>query len=143
VNSQSGEGAPTFSPDGRWIAYASDKSNRSEIYMRPYPGPGEEVTISTGGGNEPIWVRTGELFYRRGDAMMVVKITTTPTVSVGKPHSLFERSYARTGAFWQNYAVSPDGQRFLMIKATGREVPARLNVVLNWAEELKRLVPAK
>ena len=143
VNSQYGEGAPTFSPDGTWIAYASDKSTRTEIYMRPYPGPGEEVTISTGGGNEPIWVRTGELFYRQGDAVMVVKITTTPTVLVGKPLKVFEGPYVRSGAFWQNYAVSPDGQRLLMIKATGREVPARLHVVLNWFEELKRLMPAK
>jgi Tol biopolymer transport system component len=143
VNSQSGEGAPTFSPDGRWIAYASEKSNRSEIYMRPYPGPGEEVQISTDGGNEPIWVRTGELFYRRGDAVMVVKITTTPTPSVGTHSPVFERPYARSGAFWQNYAVSPDGRRLLMIKASGQEVPARLHVVLNWAEELKRLVSVK
>jgi Tol biopolymer transport system component len=143
VNSQDGEGAPTFSPDGRWIAYASDKSTRSEIYMRPYPGPGEEVQISTAGGNEPIWVRTGELFYRWGDAVMVVKVTTTPTVSVGIPRTVVERPYARSGAFWQNYAVSPDGRRLLMIKATGREVPARLHVILNWAEELKRLVSVK
>ncbi|HET9387588.1 MAG TPA: protein kinase [Gemmatimonadales bacterium] len=143
VNSQNGEGAPTFSPDGTWIAYASDKSGRTEIYMRPYPGPGEEETISTVGGNEPIWVRSGELFYRQGDAVMVVKITTTPTVSVGKPLKVLESPYARSDAFWQNYAVSPDGQRLLMIKATGREVPARLHVVLNWAEELKRQVPAK
>jgi serine/threonine-protein kinase len=128
VNSVYGEGGPTFSPDGQWIAYASDQSGRTEIYMRPYPGPGEEETISTGGGNEPLWVRTGELFYRQGDAVMVVKITTTPTLSVGKPLKVFERPYARSDAFWQNYAVSPDGQRLLMIKATGRDVPARFHV---------------
>jgi dipeptidyl aminopeptidase/acylaminoacyl peptidase len=143
VNSQNGEGAPTFSPDGRWIAYVSDKSTRTEIYMQPYPGPGEEVQISTGGGNEPIWVPTGELFYRVGDAVMVVKIKTTPTVLVTTLPTVFERPYVRSGAFWQNYAVTPDGKRFLMVKATGQEVPARLHVVLNWVEELKRLVTAK
>jgi hypothetical protein len=112
--------------------------------MRPYPGPGQEVTISADGGNEPIWVRkTGELFYRRGDAVMVVGITTTPTVSVGKPRMVVEHPYIRSGAFFQNYSVSPDGQRLLMIKATRREAPTRLHVILNWAEELKRLVPAK
>jgi serine/threonine-protein kinase len=142
VNSANGEGGPTFSPDERWIAYASDKSGRPEIYMRPYPGPGQEVTISTGGGNEPIWVhKTGELFYRRGDTVMVVDITTSPTVSVGKPRVVVERPYIRSGAFWQNYSVSPDGQRLLMIKATGREALTRIHVVLNWTEELKRLVP--
>jgi Tol biopolymer transport system component len=144
VNSVYGEGGPTFSPDGQWIAYASDQSGRTEIYMRPYPGPGQEVTISADGGNEPIWVRkTGELFYRRGDAVMVVGITTTPTVSVGKPRMVVEHPYIRSGAFFQNYSVSPDGQRLLMIKATRREAPTRLHVILNWAEELKRLVPAK
>ena len=138
------EGAPTFSPDGRWIAYASEQSGRSEIYMRPFPGPGEEVTISTDGGNEPIWARkTGELFYRLGNAMMVVAITTAPTVSVGKPRQLFERAYNRTNSFWPNYDVSPDGQRVLMIKGIAPEAPRRINVVINWAEELKRLVPTK
>jgi hypothetical protein len=112
--------------------------------MSPFPGPGEEVTISSDGGSEPIWVRkTGELFYRQDDAMMVVSITTTPTVLVGKPRRLFERAYIRSNAFWPNYDVSPDGQRVLMVKGTGLEAPSRINVVLNWAEELKRLVATK
>jgi Tol biopolymer transport system component len=119
-----GEGGPTFSPDGRWIAYASAKSGRTEIYMRPFPGPGEEVTLSTDGGNEPIWARkTGELFYRRDDAMMVIDITTTPAVSVGKPRRLFERPYNRTSGFWSNYDVTPDGQRLLMIRGLPRRRP--------------------
>ena len=75
LKTQFREGAPMFSPDGRWIAYASDKSGRNEIYMRPFPGPGEEWTISTEGGIEPAWARnTGELFYRQGDAMMSVEV---------------------------------------------------------------------
>jgi len=94
------EGAPTFSHDGRWIAYTSSKSGRNEIYMRPFPGPGEEWTLSTDGGNEPVWARkTGQLFYRQGDAMMAVDITTTPSAVVGKPQKLFQKSYARSTAF--------------------------------------------
>jgi Tol biopolymer transport system component len=144
VRTPLGEGAPTFSPDGRWIAYVSEQSGRSEIYMRPFPGPGEEVTISTDGGNEPIWARkTGDLFYRRGNSVIVVAITTTPTVSVGRPRQLFERAYSRSNAFWPNYDVSPDGQRLLMIKGIAQEAPKRINVVLNWVEELKRLMPTK
>jgi hypothetical protein len=111
--------------------------------MKPYPGPGEEMTISTGGGNEPMWARSGELFYRQGDAMMVVDITTTPTVSVGKPRLLFEKRYNRSNSFWPNYDVTPDGQRFLMVSDGSQEAPTRINIVLNWFEELKRLVPPR
>jgi eukaryotic-like serine/threonine-protein kinase len=137
-------GGPTFSPDGRWIAYGSQKSGRNEIYMSPFPGPGEEITISTDGGNEAVWARkAGQLFYRHGNAMMVVDVTTTPTPVVGKPRKLFEGPYNRSGAIWPNYDVSPDGQRFLMVKPPPRVPPTRINVVWNWSEELKRLAPAK
>ena len=145
VQTQFGEGGTdVFSPDGRWIAYASAKSGRTEIYMRPFPGPGEEVTLSTDGGNEPMWARkTGELFYRRGDAMMVIDIATTPAVSVGKPRRLFERQYNRTGGFWSNYDVTPDGQRLLMIRGVAQEAPRHINVVLNWFTELQQRVPTR
>jgi serine/threonine-protein kinase len=113
------EGAPIFSADGKWIAYVSDNSGRTEIYMRPFPGPGEELTISTGGGAEPAWARnTGELFYRQGDAMMSVDVKTTPTLVVGKPRRLFERRYERIGGVFANYDVTPDGRRLLLIKGS-------------------------
>jgi Tol biopolymer transport system component len=57
LNTKFREGAPTFSPDGRWIAYVSDKSGRNEVHMRPFQGSGEEWTISADGGNEPVWAR--------------------------------------------------------------------------------------
>jgi serine/threonine protein kinase/Tol biopolymer transport system component len=136
------EGAPTFSPDGRWIAYASNETGRNEIYVRPFPGPGEKVTISTGGGNEPFWPsRARELFYRNGSAMMAVEIATSPTLTVGKPQRLFDRPYELSLAFWPNYGVTADGQRFFMIKRIDQgDAPAQINVVTNWFEELKRLV---
>jgi hypothetical protein len=138
------EGAPTFSYDGRWMAYASDQSGRSEIYMRPFPGPGEEWTISIDGGTEPLWATTGgQLFYRHGDEMMVVDVNTEPTVTASKPRRLFEKRYIRSTGFWPNYDVAGDGQRFLMVKGRAEEAPVHVNVVLNWFDELKRLVPAK
>ncbi len=76
--------------------------------------------------------------------MMVVDITTTPTVKVGKPRRLFGGRYSHTlaGAFWPDYDVTPDGQRFLMVKSSETsELPNHVNVVLNWFDELKRLVP--
>jgi serine/threonine-protein kinase len=137
------EGAPVFSPDGQWVAYASDKSGRIEIYMRPFPGPGAEWMLSRDGGIEPMWVRrTGELIYRKGDAMMSVDVTPTPTLTVGKPRKLFEGQYGKSGAFYANFDVTPDGQRLLMVKRVEREGAAEINLVLNWPEEIRRLVPS-
>jgi serine/threonine protein kinase/Tol biopolymer transport system component len=138
------EGAPRFSPDGHWLAYVSDESGRYEIYVQPYPGPGGKRQISTEGGTEPVWNRNGrELFYRNGNKMMAVDIATQPSFVAGKPRVLFEGPYLPTPATIQNYDVSPDGQRFLMLKS-GEQAQtelAQINVVLNWFEELKQKVP--
>jgi serine/threonine-protein kinase len=141
---QARETAPRFSPDGRWIAYDSDETGQHEIFVRPYPGPGAKLKISNDGGTEPAWnPKGGELFYRNRDKMMAVQITTQPAFSPGKPGLLFERAYVPTPRSFPDYDVSPDGQRFLMLKATERsEGPDQINVVLNWFEELKRRVPS-
>jgi hypothetical protein len=139
------ESAPQFSPDGRWLAYISDESGHREIYVQPYPGPGGKWQISTEGGTEPVWNPNGrELFYRSGDKMMAVDIATQPSFAAGKPRMLFEGPYAPTPATFPNYDVSPDGQRFLMLKPSeqGQAVPTQINVVLNWFEELKQKAPA-
>ena len=138
------ESAARFSPDGRWLAYISDESGRSEIYVQPYPGPGGKWQISTEGGKEPVWNPNGrELFYRSGDKMMAVDITTQPGFAAGKPRMLFEGQYQPTPATIPNYDVTPDGQRFLMLKPVeqAQAAPTQINVVLNWFEELKRRVP--
>jgi len=139
------EAAPQFSPDGRWLVYVSNESGHFEVYAQPYPGPGGKWQISTEGGTEPVWNPNGrELFYRSGDKMMAVDITTQPSFAAGKPRMLFEGQYVPTPATLPNYDVSPDGQRFLMLKPSEQEqsAPTQINVVLNWFEELKRRVPA-
>ena len=137
------ETAPTFSPDSRWLAYASDETGRYEIYVQPYPGPGGKWQISTEGGTEPVWARNGEIFYRQGDKVMAVGTTTQPTFSAGRPKALFEGQYVPTLQTMPNYDVSRDGQRLLMVKASEQtEAATQINVVLNWFEELKRRVPA-
>jgi eukaryotic-like serine/threonine-protein kinase len=140
------ESVPRFSPDGRWLAYISNESGRYEVYVQPYPGPGGKWQISTEGGTEPVWNRNGrELFYRTGDRMMAVDITAQPGFAAGKPRTLFEGRYERTPATSPDYDVSPDGQRFLMLKRSEQEAaaPTQINVVLNWFEELKRRVPTE
>ena len=128
-----------FSPDGRWLAYRSNESGREEIYVQPFPSTGAKWQISTEGGEEAAWMRSGELFYRNGDKMMAVDITTDPTFAAGTPKLLFEGVYYSYGPR-AAYDVTPDGQKFLMIK-TGEQQVTELNVIQNWFEELKRLVP--
>jgi Tol biopolymer transport system component/predicted Ser/Thr protein kinase len=138
------ETSPRFSPDGRWLAYMSDESGRYEIYVQPYPGPGGKWQISTEGGTEPVWNPNGrELFYRSGDKMMAVDIATQPGFAAGKPRMLFEGRYEVAPFPVDNYDISPDGQRFLMLKPIeqAQAAPTQINVVLNWFEELKRRVP--
>jgi serine/threonine-protein kinase len=145
LQTPSNEYGPMFSPDGRWLAYGSDESGRREVYVRPFPGPGGKLQISTEGGVQPVWARNGrELFYRDGDKMMATAVETRPVFAAAKPKVLFEGHY-ETGVFpfESDYDVSPDGQRFLMIKASEQESAAtQLNVVLNWSDELRRLAPA-
>jgi Tol biopolymer transport system component len=138
------ESVPRFSPDGRWLAYISDESGQFEIYVQPYPGPGGKWQISTEGGTEPTWNPNGrELFYRSGDKMMTVDIAAHPGFAAGKPRMLFEGQYVPTPGTNSNYDVSPDGQRFLMLKPSesAQVAPTQINVVLNWFEELKQKVP--
>ena len=133
---------PSLSADGRWIAYQSNESGRDEVYVRPFPDVASgKWQISSAGGSHPVWARSGrELFYRSDEEMMAVAIETEPAFSPGNPTRLFEDPYLR--GFRREYDISPDGQRFLMIKeGSSNDAPRELHVVLNWFEELKRLVP--
>ena len=137
-----------FSPDGQWLAFASNKSGRNEIYVRPYPAAGaQEYTISTDGGTEPVWAPGGhELFYRHGNDMMSVAVSTASgSLIAGRPVRLFTGQFALDNSTTQTmaaYDISRDGKRFLMLKSvsTSQTTPP-VSVVLNWTEELKRRVP--
>ena len=138
-----------ISPDGRWVVYQSNESGRDEIYVRPFPDANRgRWQISTGGGTRPLWARSGkELFYLGpSGAMMSASVEGGSTFRAGTSTRLFEGSYVlATNPSGRTYDVSPDGQRFLMVKAAGASdktsAPTSLIVVEHWFEELKRLVP--
>ena len=129
------EDHPAFSPDGSLLAYAANDSGRSEVYVRPFPGPGGKYTISNHGGTGPVWSRDGrELFYAEGDKLMRVGIERAPRFTATPPQILFE-----TPDFvWErvrNYDVLPDGSGFVIVRrgaGTPRDAhPARrLQLVL-------------
>jgi Tol biopolymer transport system component len=131
-----------LSPSGRWLAYVSDESGREEIYVVPFPASGGRWPISTDGGSQPLWARNGrELFYRNGDRMMAVAVTTDATFSATKPQLLFEAK-ARSGSLL-SYDVTPDGE-FLMIEPGESDTPpTQINVVLNWLQEVRQRVAAR
>jgi serine/threonine-protein kinase len=140
------EDGPSFSPDGKWIVYVSNESGQAEIYVRPFPGPGGRTKVSTDGGDQPVWKQSGEIFYKQDDQMMAVPIQTEPGLAIGRPEKLFEGQYVygNVGPF-PSYDATPDGQRFVMLKENGLsgETRQEIVVVLNWFEELKRLVPTE
>lgn len=134
------ERSPTLSPDGRWMAYASNETGRDEIFVVPFPNAGTAKSpVSTLGGTEPTWShRNGELFYRDGAGNLVAaEVKTTPTLSLGHSTTLFPAAGFAADANHRQYAVAPDDRRFLMIRALGAVEPDKLVVVDNWFEELK------
>jgi dipeptidyl aminopeptidase/acylaminoacyl peptidase len=147
VRTKVGEGSARFSPDGKWVAYCSMESGKPEVLVRPWPGPGPTIQVSSDGGTDPIWSRDGrELFYRSGDKMMVVPVSTSPTFKASRPVVLWEGKYSHgmssscgpPGTTETNYAVSGDGQRFLMVQDANQDmISTRIVVVLNFLEELK------
>ena len=142
---------PQISPDGRWMAYMSDESGQNEVYVRPFPEVNKgRWQVSTGGGKSPLWSpNSRELFYLSSDSVMAVTVQTEPTFSLGTPKTLFRLTYiAGSTSGGMPWDISPDGKRFLMMKEAGStskpaEAPRKINIVVNWTEELKQRVPAK
>ena len=145
------------------MAYTSNESGQSEIFVRPFPDVEEGMwQVSTSGGHSPLWSPDGrELFYRNGDAAMVVPVDTDPTFSLGNPEILFRGTYFATDYTplqftFTPWDIHPDSDRFLMIKtaavtaaeSTTEESAAaapkqKINIVVNWFEELKERVPVE
>ena len=136
VRTEFNEGQEQFSPDGRWIAYQSDKTGRFEIYLRPFPGPGDDVRVSIDGGSQARWNPNGqELFYiGADDRLMAVPIKFSKTIEPGVPRGLFGTTVGRpaTPAYRPQYLVSADGQSFVMNSAVAEGTASPITVILNW-----------
>jgi dipeptidyl aminopeptidase/acylaminoacyl peptidase len=133
-----------FSPNGQWIAYESDESGRVEIYVKAFPKPGQQWQISVNVGIEPRWRGDGkEIFFIDPDGKMT-SVEVQPSadgksLDVASPKELFQtriyRGGTQTGGFKFQYAVAPDGKRFLIDSNVGEEAPSPITVILNWSPE--------
>ena len=139
-----------ISPDGRWLAYEANDSGPFEVYVRPFPEVNSgRWLVSTAGGTRPIWVRSGQelIYVSPTGALMGVGVARGPSWAATTPTLVVKEGYFTNLNWWgRSYDISPDGQRFLMIKeggADGTAAPASIIVVQHWVEELKRLVPTK
>ncbi|MEO8452514.1 MAG: hypothetical protein ABI647_22165 [Gemmatimonadota bacterium] len=135
---------PAISPDGRWMAYDSDESGQVAVYVQSFPDPGgRRWKASPTTGSEPMWTRGGrELVFRKGDSVMAVTMELRDG-QTGQPMMLFSGPYPDDPGWTRplSYDVSADGERFLLLKRPPERSRPRINVVLNWFEELRAKVP--
>jgi serine/threonine-protein kinase len=128
--------APIVSPDGKWMAYVSDYSGADEIYVTSFPAPGARSKVSNGGGNSPTWSPDGKtLYYLEGLRMIAVSIETEPVFRVLSREKLFEGEYVQY-RWSRQYDITPDGERFIMIKNPPR---GDIEIVTNWFRDLSNL----
>ncbi|NNE98680.1 MAG: protein kinase [Pyrinomonadaceae bacterium] len=129
------EDTPRFSPDGKWVAYFSMDSGRPQIYVHPWKEFEKKIPVTKKGGMFPIWSPNGkELFYRLGSRFYSIDIGTSQGFEVLGSKLLFE------GRFLTSFDISPDGEKFLMVRDEHGTLPKKVNVVLNWTENLKNII---
>jgi len=135
IQSPADEAAASFSPDGRWIAYQSNESGKYEVFVTSFPKREGKWQVSSGGGGLVGWARNGkELFYVNGTSLMVVDVTLQPSFDFSTPKKVCEIPPSTSGP-WD---ISPDGQKFMLIVSPTQQITTtKVNVVLEWFEELK------
>ena len=134
------EHSADFSPDGKWIAFVSDQSGAEDVYVAPFPLSGSATRISTGGAGYPRWSRDGRsIFYYDISQLRLVARSVeagNDKVVVGATRSLFEsRMVGRTG---RGFDISPDADRFVLIRASGPDEPNQMHLLINWPAIVKR-----
>jgi serine/threonine-protein kinase len=139
---------PEFSPDGRWLSYSTrDELGRFDVWVTSFPGRERQMLVSNDGGNAPLWAPDGrEIFYRTQNELMAVEVEAGSEMTLGRPRALFENPSEEGGPV-RMYDITPDGEKFIFSIAADSEPPVppvrQLHVVLNWFEELNRLVPTE
>ena len=137
----------TFSPDGRWVAYTTARAFASTMYVQPFPPDGNPYEIGT--GIHPMWSRDGKqlFFVQRQGQFMSVSVSSQPTFAFGNPTSITRGTLDQGPGTQRPYDITPDGKFVGVVTAgateTGVAVTSRIEVVLNWFEELKARVPTK
>jgi Tol biopolymer transport system component len=143
LKSRFNEFGARFSPDDRYLAYASDETGRSEVYIQAVSGGGAKVQVSLNGGTGPVWAPNGsEIFFRNGNAVLSADISLAPQLRVGRSRVLFTGNYASAFIESPVYDVTPDGNAFIMVQPYEGTAVSRMIVVANWYDELRRLVPS-
>ena len=139
VQTEFNERMGQFSPDGKWIAYQSDKTGRFEIYVRPFPGPGDDMPVSSEGGTQVHWSPRGtELFYLGlDDRLMAVPVrvsSNATTFEAGAPVWLSGTNMGGTdpNTNSRKYTVTPDGQSFVLNSVPGEANASPITVIMNW-----------
>jgi hypothetical protein len=131
------EGEPSFSPDGSWVAYVSDQIGSTEVWVRPFPGPGAPIRVSPSGGNEPQWARDGKaLFYQVGGKLMSAAVTQTTPLRFAPPRVVVDGGFAAHRGTSRTYDVGPDGSVVLVEEARNLK-PTILTVAVGWGEILR------
>ena len=140
-----------FSPDGRWLAYTLRDGTSANVYVEPYPATGAKYQITTGNGHHPVWLPdTKGLSYRvSGNQQVVVSVNTTPTFAIGKPGPAIAGGLPTVVSIGsRSYDITPDGAAFVAVGPASGSQPGsaetrEIQIVQNWLEELKRLVPTR
>ena len=135
------ETQPRVSPDGKWLAYASNESGRLEVYVQPFPGPGKRVQVSQDGGRYALWRKdAAEIFFLAPDDRIMTAAVAADAAGVhpGSIRPLFRIQIRRTRLDGYPYAVSPDGQKFLVNVLLDEAAPPTISLLANWPAAIKR-----
>jgi hypothetical protein len=136
------DSTPQISPTGRFVAHGSDETGTAEIFVHSFPDPKVKVQVSNGGGAQSAWrADERELYFRQRDAMMVADVSADPELTIGKPRVLFRGSFASIQG--KNYDVTPNGQRFLMVRVDEPAPPRQISVALNWMDNVRSRLASK
>ena len=140
ANEQVGE----VSPDGKWIAYVADDAANYQVFVQPFLHPGGRVLISLGTAGEPAWASNDELTYvnRDADSMVIAHLQFGPTTTVKRTTLFDSRPYQLGGTSVRGYDLARDGRSFLFVRPVGQRAAAEPVIVLNWREEVRRLMTA-